>query len=99
MRRLGDTRSRSVWDEHLRPPVQLADPVPRRERRWRRADLDLAILPNAHTEAPGSLARVHPPTFAITPEHVGERSHDRAPRTSRRRYGEGRMKRLAAELS
>ena len=62
-------------DERLRPPVQLADPLPSLERRQAGSGLKLPILRKAHTEAPGSLALAHPPTFAITSEHLGERCH------------------------
>src|SRR5512132_470741 len=55
--------------ERLRPPVQLADPVPPLERRRACAGLELPVLPDAYTETPGSLALAHPPTLAIASEH------------------------------
>jgi hypothetical protein len=66
----------------LRPPLQLAGPVPRTERRQVRARLEFPILPDAHTEAPASLAYADLASFAIPSEHVGERCHERRPRAS-----------------
>jgi len=49
---------------------------PRYLYRFAVAGFDLSILPNTHAESPGGLALAHAPTFAIAPEHLGERRHE-----------------------
>jgi hypothetical protein len=51
----------------LRPPVQLADPVPRHVVGPPFAGLELSVFPDAHTEAPRSSALAHP----TVRDHVG----------------------------
>jgi hypothetical protein len=63
--------------ERLRPPVQLADSIPRVEVRGPLACLELPIFVSLYAEAPGDLSNREATTWAILLQHLRERRQAR----------------------
>jgi hypothetical protein len=72
----------SSCDERLRPPVQLADPVPRMKSGERLARFELSVVLRLHAKSPRYLADGEPAPLSIVTEEIGECS-----RTGRAREG------------
>jgi hypothetical protein len=61
--------------ERLRPPVQLADPIPRLEVWGACAGFELPILLRLHADPPRDLTDGEAAPLSIGTEEIGERSH------------------------
>jgi hypothetical protein len=62
--------------ERLRPPVQLADAIPRIEVVYRLARLQRSIVVRIDPESPRNLTNREAVSLAVVPEQVGERCHE-----------------------
>jgi hypothetical protein len=65
-------------DERLRPPVQLANPVPGFEVWGASAVLELSVLLRLHSETPRNLTDGESAPLTVTPKEVRERCHERS---------------------